>query len=57
LKKNSFHWDTSQQAAFQQLKLAMTTPPVLILPNFSIPFQLETDASGTGLGTVLMQQG
>jgi hypothetical protein len=35
----------------------MTTPPVLILPNFQWPLILETDASGTGLGAVIMQQG
>jgi hypothetical protein len=35
----------------------MSHPPILTIPDFSQPFVLEVDASGTGIGDVLMQQG
>ncbi|XP_040999388.1 uncharacterized mitochondrial protein AtMg00860-like [Juglans microcarpa x Juglans regia] len=57
LKKNSFSWDDKAATAFVELKTAVTSPPVLRLPDFSQPFTLECDASGGGIGVVLMQQG
>lgn len=55
-KKDNFNWGMEATKAFNDLKRIMTSPPVLMLPNFELPFEVECDAAGRGIGAVLMQQ-
>lgn len=55
LLMKGFSWNDQADKAFQALKRAMTAALVLTLPNFNMSFELECDASGIGLWTVLMQ--
>ncbi|CAO2827817.1 unnamed protein product [Amaranthus hypochondriacus] len=56
-KKGVFTWTKEAQVAFEDIKNAMCNPPILKLPDFDKPFEVECDASNTGIGAVLIQKG
>lgn len=56
LKSGNFIWTPESESAFLELKQAITSAPVLALPNFDEEFFIETDASGLGIGAVLTQR-
>lgn len=54
-KRNEFQWTDEAREAFFNLKRAMTEPLVLALCDFSQTFVIEYDASGKGIGAVMME--
>ena len=55
--KTQWLWSDKCEQAFQDTKLALTSHPVLVMPDYSKPFEVVCDASVTGLGAVLLQEG
>jgi hypothetical protein len=56
-KGNKYVWSAACNEAFKHLKKLLTTSPVPAHPDTTKPFDVYFDASGTGLGGVLMQEG
>jgi hypothetical protein len=56
-KGNKYVWSKDCDEAFLTLKKLLTTSPVLAQRDIAKPFDVYCDASGTGLGCVLMQEG
>ncbi len=52
-----FDWSKNCQRAFENVKLLLTTAPVLAAPRLDMPFKLQVDASQVGAGAVLLQTG
>jgi hypothetical protein len=50
-------WTPKYEEVFHTLRTLLTSAPVLAQPDIKKPFDVYCDASGTGLGCVLMQEG
>jgi hypothetical protein len=56
-KDKKFEWTHACEASFQEMKKRLTIAPILVMPDMEKPFSIYCDASGQGLGCVLMQDG
>lgn len=54
-KTVEWKWGPNESQAFEKIKEALTQPPVLLVADQSLPFQVHTDASGIDSGRVLSQ--
>jgi hypothetical protein len=57
LKKDKFKWTPTCEARFQELKKQLMTVVILVMPDMEKSFSIYCDASGQGLGCVLVQDG
>lgn len=53
--QRKWQWGDAEQTAFQNLKEALTTPPIPGYPDYQMLFEVHVDASQAGLGAVLYQ--
>lgn len=54
-KGRTFLWTSECEASFRKIKECLVKAPVLSCPDYTLPFVVQCDASGYGLGAVLIQ--
>lgn len=54
-KSKQFVWSPACEQSFQKIKQCLVKAPVLSCSDYTLPFVVQTDASGFGLGAVLNQ--
>ena len=52
-----FHWDYPQKTSFEKIKQLVSQAPILQYYDVTKPVTIQCDASGKGLGAVLLQDG
>lgn len=55
-KDCKFKWTNQHQKAFERLNEALVSAPVLQRPDFNLPFEIPSDASGVTVGACLVQK-
>ena len=55
--KRTFVWTPTHQQAFERMKALVAADALLVFPDHSLPFDVETDASEYQLGSVIKRQG
>ena len=56
-KNHRFSWDVHCENAFHLLKKHLINPPVMSYPDFEQPFEVQCDASDSGIASILSQNG
>ena len=56
MKDVKFIWDDGCQWSFEELKLFLTTTPIVRAPNWQLPFEVMCDANNFAIGVVLGQR-
>ncbi|GAA0167707.1 hypothetical protein LIER_22579 [Lithospermum erythrorhizon] len=57
MKGKKFTWTPETSTAFEEINVRLTMAPILVLLDFSQPFELHCDASGVGIRAILSQGG
>ena len=55
--KREFHWSPDHERSFKEMKAIIVADAINVFPDYSIPFDVYTDASDFQLGAAIIQNG